>query len=71
MVQPTLGLKTHSGGCTVPRETRDRKAGMIEVQELTVSIVRGFLDIEMKGVPESIKEEIKRVLRAEKMEGGF
>jgi len=25
----------------------------------------------MKGVPESIKEEIKRVLRAEKMEGGF
>ena len=32
---------------------------------------RGFLDIEMKGVPESIGDEIKRALRAEKIAGGF
>jgi Fe-S cluster assembly scaffold protein SufB len=40
-------------------------------EEATAAIVRGFLDIEMKGLPESIGDEIKRALRAEKIAGGF
>jgi uncharacterized protein len=40
-------------------------------EEATAAIVRGFLDIEMKGMPESINEEIKRALRDEEIAGGF
>lgn len=40
-------------------------------EEATAAIVRGFLDIEMKGLPESINDEIKRALRTGETEGGF
>lgn len=40
-------------------------------EEATAAIVRGFLDIEMKGVPDSINEEIKRALEYEEIAGGF
>jgi uncharacterized protein len=43
----------------------------LTTEEATAAIVRGFLDIEMKGLPESINEEIKRALRTEEIEGGF
>ena len=31
----------------------------------------GYWRIEMKGLPESINEEIKRALKMEEIEGGF
>jgi uncharacterized protein len=40
-------------------------------EEATAAIVRGFLDIEMKGVPESINEEIRKALEGEDVAGGF
>jgi uncharacterized protein len=40
-------------------------------EEATAAIVRGFLDIEMKGVPESINEGIKKALEGEELAGGF
>lgn len=58
-------------GKIAPEEIEYLMARGLTGEEATAAIVRGFLDIEMKGVPESIKEEIRRVLRAEKMEGGF
>lgn len=39
--------------------------------EATAAIVRGFLDIEMKGVPDSINEEIRKALQGEELAGGF
>jgi uncharacterized protein len=58
-------------GKIAPEEIEYLMARGLTGEEATAAIVRGFLDIEMKGVPESIKEEIRRVLRAEKLEGGF
>lgn len=43
----------------------------LSAEEATAAIVRGFLDIEMKGVPESINEEIRRALANEEIAGGF
>lgn len=42
----------------------------LTTEEATAAIVRGFLDSEMKGVPENIGNEIRRVLRREKIGGG-
>ena len=58
-------------GKIAPEEIEYLMARGLTGEEATAAIVRGFLDIEMKGVPESIKEEIRRALRAEKLEGGF
>jgi Fe-S cluster assembly scaffold protein SufB len=32
-------------------------------EEATAAIVRGFLDVEIKGLPEHLKAEIKKALR--------
>lgn len=58
-------------GKIAPEEIEYLMARGLTAEEATAAIVRGFLDIEMKGVPESIKEEIRRVLKAENLEGGF
>jgi Fe-S cluster assembly scaffold protein SufB len=34
-------------------------------EEATAAIVRGFLDVEIKGLPEHLKGEIKRAIRME------
>jgi Fe-S cluster assembly scaffold protein SufB len=58
-------------GKIAPEEIEYLMARGLTGEEATAAIVRGFLDIEMKGVPESIGDEIKRALRAEKIAGGF
>jgi Fe-S cluster assembly scaffold protein SufB len=58
-------------GKIAPEEIEYLMARGLTGEEATAAIVRGFLDIEMKGVPESIGNEIKRALRAEKIAGGF
>ncbi|HLO25801.1 MAG TPA: SufD family Fe-S cluster assembly protein [Geobacteraceae bacterium] len=58
-------------GKIAPEEIEYLMARGMTGEEATAAIVRGFLDIEMKGVPESIGDEIKRALRAEKIAGGF
>jgi Fe-S cluster assembly scaffold protein SufB len=37
----------------------------LTAEEATGTIVRGFLDIDIKGLPEKLKEEIKRAIRME------
>jgi Fe-S cluster assembly scaffold protein SufB len=58
-------------GKIAPEEIEYLMARGLTGEEATAAIVRGFLDIEIKGLPESINEEIKRALRAEELEGGF
>ena len=58
-------------GKIAPEEIEYLMARGLTSEEATAAIVRGFLDIEMKGVPESIGEEIRRALEAEKIAGGF
>ena len=58
-------------GKIAPEEIEYLMARGLTSEEATAAIVRGFLDIEMKGLPESIGDEIKRALRTEKIEGGF
>lgn len=58
-------------GKIAPEEIEYLMARGLTGEEATAAIVRGFLDIEMKGVPESIADEIKRALRTEETEGGF
>lgn len=58
-------------GKIAPEEIEYLMARGLTEEEATSAIVRGFLDIEMKEVPESVKEEIRRALKAEKLEGGF
>jgi uncharacterized protein len=43
----------------------------LTAEEATAAIVRGFLDIEMKGLPDVINDEIKKALSAEEIGGGF
>lgn len=58
-------------GKIAPEEIEYLMARGMTGEEATAAIVRGFLDIEMKGVPESIGDEIRRALRTEKIAGGF
>ena len=58
-------------GKIAPEEIEYLMARGLTAEEATAAIVRGFLDIEMKGVPESIGEEIRKALEAEKIAGGF
>jgi uncharacterized protein len=58
-------------GKIAPEEIEYLMARGLTSEEATAAIVRGFLDIEIKGLPESIADEIKRALRREKIGGGF
>ena len=58
-------------GKIAPEEIEYLMARGLTSEEATAAIVRGFLDIEMKGVPASIGDEIKRALKMEEIEGGF
>jgi len=58
-------------GKIAPEEIEYLTARGLTAEEATAVIVRGFLDIEMKGVPASIGEEIRRALEGEKIGGGF
>jgi Fe-S cluster assembly scaffold protein SufB len=58
-------------GKIAPEEIEYLMARGLTGEEATAAIVRGFLDIEMKGLPESIVEDIRRALRVEEIEGGF
>jgi len=58
-------------GKIAPEEIEYLMARGLTSEEATAAIVRGFLDIEMKGVPASIGEEIQRALKMEEIEGGF
>lgn len=43
----------------------------LTAEEATAAIVRGFLDIDIKGLPEQLKEEIKRAVRMEEAKRFF
>ena len=58
-------------GKIAPEEIEYLMARGLTSEEATAAIVRGFLDIEMKGVPASIGNEIQRALKMEEIEGGF
>jgi len=38
--------------------------------QATGVIVRGFLDVEIKGLPESLREELKRITQLQELHGG-
>ncbi|KAF0221552.1 MAG: SufBD [Geobacteraceae bacterium] len=58
-------------GKIAPEEIEYLMARGLTSEEATAAIVRGFLNIEMKGLPESINDEIKKALRMEETEGGL
>jgi Fe-S cluster assembly scaffold protein SufB len=58
-------------GKIAPEEIEYLMARGLTNEEATSAIVRGFLDIEMKGLPESIDREIRRALQSEEIGGGF
>lgn len=58
-------------GKIAPEEIEYLMARGLTNEEATAAIVRGFLDIEMKGVPESIGNEIRRALQSEDIGSGF
>jgi Fe-S cluster assembly scaffold protein SufB len=58
-------------GKIAPEEIEYLMARGLTGEEATSAIVRGFLDIEMKGLPESIGREIRKALQSEEIGGGF
>jgi hypothetical protein len=58
-------------GKIAPEEIEYLMARGLTQEEATAAIVRGFLDIEIRGLPESIREEISKALRVEEVLGGF
>jgi len=58
-------------GKIAPEEIEYLMARGLTQEEATAAIVRGFLDIEIRGLPESIREEIRKALRVEEILGGF
>ncbi|MDD1753824.1 MAG: SufD family Fe-S cluster assembly protein, partial [Methanotrichaceae archaeon] len=41
----------------------------LKQEEATSVIVRGFLDVEIKGLPEELKQEIKNITQREDLRG--
>lgn len=58
-------------GKIAPEEIEYLMARGLTQEEATAVIVRGFLDIEIRGLPESIREEIRKALRTEEILGAF
>jgi Fe-S cluster assembly scaffold protein SufB len=58
-------------GKIAPEEIEYLMARGLTREEATAAIVRGFLDIEIRGLPESVSEEIRRALRLEEVLGGY
>jgi len=66
-------LDARVGGVDMSHEAAVGKIAEVEIQylmsrgltseEATAAIVRGFLDVEIKGLPEHLKAEIKKALR--------
>jgi hypothetical protein len=54
-------------GKIAPEEIEYLMARGLAQEEATAAIVRGFLDIEIRGLPESIREEISKALRIEEI----
>ena len=42
----------------------------LSTDEATSVIVRGFLDVEIKGLPPALKEEIQKITKLEEIHGG-
>ncbi len=58
-------------GKIAPEEIEYLMARGLTGEEATAAIVRGFLDIEIRGLPKSVGDEIRRALRDEEIGGGF
>lgn len=68
------------GGLDMSHEAAVGKISQVELEylmarglstdEATSVIVRGFLDVEIKGLPPALKEEIKKITKLEEIHGG-
>lgn len=58
-------------GKIAPEEIEYLMARGLTQEEATAAIVRGFLDIEIKGLPKALSKEIKKAVQVEDVVGGF
>jgi hypothetical protein len=68
------------GGLDMSHEAAVGKISQVELEylmarglstdEATSVIVRGFLDVEIKGLPQALKEEIQKITKLEEIHGG-